>query len=140
MATTAFDTIDRQTLLNIVDRIIDEDGFRILRALLCDTTLEIIVKDATSTPFISDIGSPQGDSISGPMFTCVLNEAINEILEEVEKEPIEIRDINKKYREMIDSHLPTEMEYADDCDFLTELKKKKARYSRQAESIVLFFL
>ena len=56
---SAFDTIDRQTVLNIADRIIDEDESRILRALLCDTTLEIEVKDATSTPFISNIGSPQ---------------------------------------------------------------------------------
>ena len=83
LTSSAFDTIDRQTVLNIADRIIDEDESRILRALLCGTTLEIKVKDATSTPFISNIGSPQGDSITGPMFTCVLNEAIKEILEEV---------------------------------------------------------
>ena len=121
---SAFETIDRQTVLNIADQIIDEDESRMISALLCDTTLEIKVNDATSTHFISNIGSSQGDSISGPMFTCVLNEANKETLEEVEKEPIDVRDINKKYKEMIDSHLPQVMEYADDCDFLTEIIKR----------------
>ena len=83
------------------------------------------MKDAISTPFTSNIGSLQGDSISGPMFTCVLNEAMKEIQEEVEKEPIDVRDINQKYRDMLDSNLPEETEYADDCDFITEIKKKK---------------
>ena len=136
---SAFDTIDRQTVLNIADRIIDEDESKILRALLCDTTLEIKMKDAISTPFISNIGSPQGDSISGPMFTCVLNEAIKEIQEEVEKEPIDVRDINKKYREMIDSHLPAEMEYADDCDFITEIKKKKDAQLQKCKVVLTKF-
>ena len=122
---SAFDIIHRNTIIQIADKILNEDEMRMLRVLLSDITLEIKVKDATSSPFTSNIGSHQGGCISGPMCTLVLNEAIEEIEEEINKVPIDVRDINAKYVEMNKSNLPGEPEYADDCDFLTEIEKKK---------------
>ena len=52
---------------------------------------------------------------------------------------MEVRDINKKYREMIDSHLPANMEYADNCDFLTEIKKKKDVQLKKCKVILTKF-
>ena len=111
-----------------------------LRVLLSDTTLEIKVKDATSSLFTSNIGSPQGDCIIGPMFTLVLNEAIEEIKEEINKVPIDVRDINAKYVEMNKSNLPGEVEYADDCDFLTEIEKKKQNLKKPKEFLARYHL
>ena len=74
---SAFDTIYRDKLLEITEEIIDSDEMRILRVLLSDTTLEVDVKDANVTQFESNIGSPQGDSISGPLFTVYLEPGTN---------------------------------------------------------------
>ena len=52
--------------MNIVETFLDEDEVRFIRRLLSKTTLEIRVEGATATAFESNIGSPQGGSISGP--------------------------------------------------------------------------
>ena len=41
----------------------------ILRVLLSDTNLEIKIPGANTKPFQSNIGSPQGDVLSGFLFT-----------------------------------------------------------------------
>ena len=87
---SAFDTIHRDKVINICQQILNEDEIRILRLLLSETTLEIQIKDATKSPFQSNIGSPQGDSISGPMFTLYLNESLEEIKNEIRKVPINV--------------------------------------------------
>ena len=76
---SAFDTIHRDKLLKIVENILNEDELRILRVLLADTTLEIKIQNAEACPFASNIGSPQGDSISGSLFTIYLNHALQQI-------------------------------------------------------------
>ena len=72
-----------------------------------------------TTQFISNIGSPQGDSISGPLFTIYFKRALQKLREAINSEPIDVRDINPQWIERENSNLPKEMEYADDCDFLT---------------------
>ena len=64
---SAFDTIYRDKLINIVENVLDEDEVRIIRKLLSNTTLEVRIKGAATTKFTSNIGSPQGGSISGPL-------------------------------------------------------------------------
>ena len=67
---SAFDTIDRQTLLDILREIIEEDEPRIIRFLLSDTTINTIINGATKEkPFESNIGSPQGDNLSPVLFS-----------------------------------------------------------------------
>ena len=122
---SAFDTIHRDQIISIAQKILQEDEMRMLHLLLADTTLEVKIEKATGKVFESNIGSPQGDCISGPMFTLVLNEAIAEIKTEINKMPIDARDINTKYREISKSNLPEDLQYADDCDFLSELEKKQ---------------
>ena len=41
---------------------------RIIRVLLTDRNLEIKIQGADTKPFKSNIGSPQGDAVSGPFF------------------------------------------------------------------------
>ena len=67
----AFGIICRDELLKIVEEFLDEDDLRILRTLLAKTTLEVKVENAQAITFESNIGSHQGDSIRGPLFTVL---------------------------------------------------------------------
>ena len=116
---SAFDTISRNKLLEITNEILDDDEMRILRILLSETTLEVRVNGASTTAFESNIGSPQGDSISGPLFTTFFENALRLVDEIVQKEPIDVREINIQWIEKVNSNLPDKVIYADDCDFLS---------------------
>ena len=70
---SAFDTIDRQTLLDILREIVEEDELIIIRFLLSDTIINTRINGATKEkPFESNIGSPQGDSLSPVLFSIYL--------------------------------------------------------------------
>ena len=118
--TSAFDTINRNELIKIAEQFMNEDEIRILHILLTDTTLEIKMRGAKTKPFISNIGSPQGDRASGPCFTTYLENSLRKIREKLENEPIQIEEINEYWIEKRNSCLPNELIYADDCDFVTE--------------------
>ena len=133
---SAFDTIYRDAVIKIAEKILDEDELRILRILLADTTLEVKINNADSSPFSSNIGSPQGDSISGPLFTIYLDDKIQMIKEMIEKEPIDCRDINQQLLEKIKSEIPNDILYADDCDFVTEIEKMTKRIYEIAKEIL----
>ena len=90
--------------------------------LLSNTTLEVKIKGAITSPFISNIGSPQGDSISGPLFTTYFEEALKTVRVQVQ--------IGN------DSDLPEEMIYADDYDHLTENKRKKELFRKEVKGIL----
>ena len=56
--TAAFDTIDRNQLLNIVATIVNEDELRIIRFLLSNTKINTRIKGAAKTnTFISNVGT-----------------------------------------------------------------------------------
>ena len=57
-------------------------------------------------PFLADVGTSQGDSLSPILFIVYLETALREI-----------REINK-----IEEGIPTEMAYADDVDFISMIK------------------
>ena len=129
---SAFDTIYRDKIIDIAQEFMNNDELRILRVLLSNTSLEIKVKGATTTPFQSNIGSPQGDSISGPLFTTYFEHQLKQLRYEIENEPIHVPDINQKWIEQRNSTLPKEMIYADDCDFLTEDERIKTAIEQKA--------
>ena len=82
---SAFDTINRDELFEILEEFLDEDDLRILNTLLAETTLEVKEKNAQATTFESNIGSPQGDSVSGPLFTLYFNRAFQQIKDQMQK-------------------------------------------------------
>ena len=73
---SSFDTIYRDKMFKKVEEFLDEDDLPILNMLIAETTLEVKVENAQATTFESNIGSPQGDSISGPLFTLYFNRAL----------------------------------------------------------------
>ena len=106
---SAFDTIDRKLLLNILKDILDEDEMGLVKFLLSDTNISIEIKGATDEmPFLAKVRTPQGDSLSPILFIVYLETALREI-----------REINKT-----EEGIPTEMAYADDVDFISMIKHK----------------
>ena len=105
---SAFDTIDRQTLLDILREIVEEDELRIIRFLLSDTIINTRINAATKEkPFESNIGSPQGDSLSPVLFSIYLENALKEV-----------RTILPRPTSDFEKTLPTEIVNADDVDFI----------------------
>ena len=134
---SAFDTIYRDKIIEIAKDILDEDEIKILTVLLSDTTLEVKIEGAHTNAFTSNIGSPQGESISGPLFTIYLDNALHQLERAIQQEEIlDVRDINPKWIEMTNSSLPNKMIYADDCDFLTEIEKNKINTYEHAKKVL----
>ena len=120
---SAFDTIHRYKVLEIAERILDEDGVRILRILISNTSIEIKVKGAKTKPVKTNIGAPQGDSYSGPLFTIYFENALQEVRRAVEL------DLEKM-------EMPEEMIYADDYDHLTIEERKQKQFIDKAPNIL----
>ena len=80
---SAFDTIYRDKMFKKVEEFLDEDDLPILNMLIAETTLEVKVENAQATTFESNFGSPQGDSISGPIFTLYFTRPLQQIKDEM---------------------------------------------------------
>ena len=80
---SAFDTIYRDKMFKKVEEFLDEDDLPIINMLLAETTLEVKVEDVQAITFESNIGSPQGDSISGPLFTLYFTRSLQQIKDEM---------------------------------------------------------
>jgi exonuclease III len=109
----AFDSLDRQILLNIFEseKLADNDSLRILRYLISEINLQVKVKDILSENFTSTIGSPQGDALSATAFTVYLEYALRNAKEEnpqlyqhIFLNPIYADDINFAYTSSIDTN------------------------------------
>ena len=94
------------------------------------------MENAQATIFESNIGSPQGDSISGSLFTLYFNRSLQQIKDEMQKELIDCRDINPRCVEKMESNIPEEIVYADDCEFTTEIEKTKDKIYEKAKEIM----
>ena len=110
----AFDTILREELLEELRTFLDEDEVRLGRVLLRNATISIKINDKLSEPFPSNIGSPQGDGISGTFSNIYFEKSIRKV-RECRALQISKAIIDHDYG--LQSNLPDEMEYADDCDF-----------------------
>ena len=121
---SAFDTIRREKLIDILKTIIDEDEIRMIRYLLANTTLEVKMTNVETLPFESNIGSPQGDGLSGVLFNVYFEFSLRKVRTSIEytkrltSQPINICN---------NSIFPKESIYADDYDNITtnfEVKRK----------------
>ena len=54
----------------------------------------------------------------------------------MQKEPIDCRDINPRWVEKMESSIPEEIVYADDCDFITEIEQTKDEVYEKAKEIM----
>ena len=104
----AFDTINRRHLLEIVKTIVDEDEYRLIQFLLSGTVIDTRINGtSTSKPFTSNVGTPQGDSLSPVLFIIYLEHALKEVRPTL---PIPTTPF--------EAEIPNEVAYADDVDFI----------------------
>ena len=114
----AFDTILRPKLIEILKSFLDDDETRIIQMLLSETSLETKMHGAKTESFPTNMGSPQGDGISGPLYTIYFERALRDLRAKMKEFNIS-DDNNYSYPMNTRSSLPDELIYADDTDFLT---------------------
>ena len=107
----AFDTIDRAKLMSILNDVpgLTDDDRRLIRVLLANTSLQVEFNGVMTNPFVSTIGSPQGDGLSPILFAIYLEAAIRELHARGPIRPQCDLDVN----------LPLNAIYADDTDFIS---------------------
>jgi hypothetical protein len=107
----AFDTPTRRGLLLAMRAATNDnnDVRRMTAMLLTNTTLKINVGDAECDPFVSTVGTPQGDSFSPVMFNAYAEYVLRQIRPLYGAPP----------EDDVKSCLPTEATYADDTDLLS---------------------
>ena len=104
----AFDTIDRDILLQILKNIVEEDELRLIQFLLSNTHINTRINNADiNAPFTSNVGTPQGDGLSPVLFTIYLEHALKEV-----------RTVLGKPKSSLEEKIPREIAYADDVDFV----------------------
>ena len=99
---SAFDTIDREKLLSILQDIVDPDELNLIRFLLANTTLKLSSGNEESE-VKTIIGTPQGDSLSPLLFIIYFETALKELRPKL--------NTSIKFQ-------PCELIYADDCDLI----------------------
>ncbi|GMF44608.1 unnamed protein product [Phytophthora fragariaefolia] len=75
----AFDTIDREKLLDFLLRFLEDDDIRLIKLLLVDTTLSLRTGSTTLPPFCSNIGTHQGESPSPVLFVVYQDAAFRDL-------------------------------------------------------------
>ena len=121
----AFDTIDRATLLNILETIIEEE-LGLVRFLLSNTCLNIRIGGTKEEKkFTSNIGIPQGDSLSPIPIVVYLENALKEV------RPLLPQPVTESEKALLN-----EIVYADDVDFIareridvTQIQRVLKRYN-----------
>ena len=117
---SAFDTINRQTVLNVLnDAGCTDDEIKMVRLLLSNTILKIKVNNSFSVEFQSTTGAFQGDALSGNLFTIVEATALHHlrsILSQVSVAPYKVDHLIPNPPISTD-FMPLETAYSDDVDF-----------------------
>ena len=117
---SAFNTINRQKLMNELNTFLDEDECRKIRTLLSNTTINIQFEDCKEEEIETNIGSPHGDVISGTFFNIALEKRLRKVREKMNK----IRpEIEHSYAET--TNPPKELIFGHDSDFPTLSKAER---------------
>ena len=105
-----------------LETLLHEDEQRMCRLLLSNTTISIKFGNHDLETVETNIGSPQGDAISGTFFNIEFENALRKLRERMTE--ARAQDNSEK------SSLPTELEYADDSDFPFESKEEAEHLKR----------
>ena len=114
----------RTKLTEILESFLREDEIRIIRILLSNTTLDIISSSYISNPINANIGSPQGDGLSGCLFIINLEKSLRALHDQVNNNHVTSEHfcaVSSK------STLPDECIYEDDTDLINDCAEKKNR-------------
>ncbi|KAJ8524821.1 hypothetical protein ON010_g16295 [Phytophthora cinnamomi] len=101
----AFDIVNRDKLLSVLEDIVDNDELRLIRLLLQDTSLALRFGNTLLSPFESNAGTPQGDSLSPVLFVVYLGAALRDLASKIDVPHDLLADM---------------IVYADDADFICQ--------------------
>lgn len=104
---SAFDTICRTQLLQVLETFLDKDHIKLTRTLLANTSL-VFTSGSESVTIKTTLGTPQGDSLSPILFTIYLEAAL--------------RDLRPKLP--TNERLTKELVYADDVDIIFDTEEE----------------
>ena len=128
---SAFDTIKRSELLDILKMFLDDDEVQMIRYLLSDTTIEVKSNSGIKTePFNTNIGSPQGDGLSGCLFTIYFENSLRKFRDIINVNPILTE---HSYAKPYLQQIPEECIYADDADFISNSEDRRSRITLKAK-------
>ena len=100
--------------MNELNRFLDEDECRIIRTLLSDTTINIQFEDCKGEEIETNIGSPQGDAMTGTFLNIAFEKSLRNLREKINKiKPA----IEHSYAET--TNPSKELIFAGDSDFPT---------------------
>ena len=132
---SAFDTIRREKLLGITESFLDEDANRLIRVLISDTSMELRINGTKERPkFGTNIGTPQGDGLSGMLFNIYFEDALRHVRQLLEEGSNKTED----HTYAVDDK-PKEFVYADDSDFLS-LEKNDDSVQKIEETLKVYNL
>lgn len=116
---SAFDTINREKLIEIMKEIIGEDELIMIKILLSNTSLQIKMNNVNAEPFETNVGSPQGDGLSGDLFNIYFEHSLRKLRAKLDEQCPKIPSIFEHQTP------PDETIYADDADFITTDKIRR---------------
>jgi hypothetical protein len=118
----AFDTVDRELLLNIIQPNFPTDVFRLLRYLLANTYYITKIGNTTDMPFHASTGVPQGGALSVALFNIYLEALIKDIKQRI------LPTLTMGFDNM-DFFLDTQ--FVDDADFYSTVKPALQQFETQ---------
>ena len=134
----AFDTVERENLLQLLSTILENDELHILKVLLTNIQLTVKYKKSLGTMFTTNTGVPQGDCLSPILFTLYLAKALS--YEETQPTTqdhdyaLKTRHISKPYENMLPEALKDHtysnfsngvcinQQYADDISWISTVE------------------
>ena len=102
-----------------------------VKFLLKDTKWQIKMSDIEPTTLNANIGSPQGDGLSGVLFNIYFENSLRKLREELDKISPELPTIINY------QNPPNELQYADDVDFITKDEQRNCTVNNIFSDILL---
>ena len=128
----AFDTIHRDKVIADLQYILDPDELHLVKILIEDVQITIRINNIKGKPFITNVGTPQGDCLSPTLFTLYLAKALREGEPDIpdsliydhtyyltETHLINAAGTDHTYSKHPGKGFMTELQYADDISWIT---------------------
>ena len=112
-------------LMSVLKEVVNEDELRLIQYLLSETKLHVRLRKTASPTFPTTIDTPHGDSLSPVLFTVYLEAALRQLRKEAAPRP------------HADLHLPFELIYADDADFVSTSRRWLSQLEAMASSTLV---